>query len=376
MQPISVNTVKIRNRATVFQEILSAGSITRQELARRCGLSLGTVASIVDELGRQRVVIETKDVRTSVGRKPNLVKIIGTVRRVLAIDLASRNFVYELLGIDLTESVQGVHQFNESLTFEQNIRVMLDEIKQLMADSHIMAEELIGVGLSVPGSYRYAADRVDNALFPELHSIRLNALIAESFSVPIMIEHDVFLAVRAEIGHLEEYRDKNVFFVFLGEGIGGALAIRGEVYRGSREDAGDIGRLLVNETDTLEELVSWRRTRAILSIDSAGRDSPLADWAYELDKDSTQRAHLKSIAGHVARALYNVFWTVDPDTFIIGGEYQALGVRFLQSVQSHLRDLLGAAQMTNLDMTLSRHGIRAGRIGAGEMVREYWLDNL
>lgn len=376
MKPINVNTVKIRNRAAVFGEILRCREVTRQELARRCELSLGTVTSIIEELSRERVVAETKDRRNSVGRKPNLVKLIATVKRILTIDLASRNFVYEFIGVDLTEGVGGIHIYNEELSFEQNIRLMLEEVQKLMADSYILHDEIIGVGLSVPGAYRFNADRVDNSPFPELHSIPLKALIGETFTAPIAIEHDVFLSLRAEIGHLMEHRDKNVFFVFLGEGVGGALSIRGEVYRGSREDAGDIGRLLLNDSETLEELVSWRRTQEISGTDVGHAVLSTGGFSRLLSMNPPLQAHLDSVARHVARALYNVFWIVDPDTFIIGGEYQTFGVGFLELIRAHLCMLLGNAEMDSLEMTLSWHGVRAGRVGAGETVREAWLNDL
>ncbi|TVR65924.1 MAG: ROK family protein, partial [Spirochaetaceae bacterium] len=197
--------------------------LTRNELAHRCGISLGTVATILEELGHLGVVVETKDSRASVGRKPNIVRVVRNAKKILALDLASRNFAYEFLGVDLREEGHGTHRFEPTRSFEENLRAMLREIRDYLERIGLRDEAIIGVGVSVPGSYRYGIDRIDNSPFPELHSISLKTLIQEYFSQPILIDHDVFLAARAEIQHYPEYEKRNVFYVFLGEGVGGAL---------------------------------------------------------------------------------------------------------------------------------------------------------
>ena len=381
-KPISVNTVKIQNRLSVFRELAYAGESTRTELARKCGLSLGTVVTILEELAAHGIVVETLDQRTTVGRKPHLVRLVGNAKRVISIDLASRNFLYEIFHVDLNEGVGAKYQFLAEKSFEANLRRMLLEIRRCMKELEIDDDEIIGVGVSVPGSYRYSSDSIENAPFPELQQMALKTLMQEYFGQTISIDHDVFLATRAEIRYIPDYRNKNVFYMFLGEGVGGALAAGGELYRGAREDAGDIGRMYITDNETLEELVSWNRTAPLLEYD--GSTQAVESWrvvASGEEPGGSQAgtpipAAVEEVARVVARALQNAFWILDPNCFVIGGEYQRFGSAFINLIVQELKSFLEPSVMETLEVRISRHGARGALLGAAQMARQEWLVSL
>ena len=377
-KPISVNTVKIHNRLSVFRELLQATESTRIELATRCSISLGTVVTILEELAAEGVVVESADSRTTVGRKPNIVRIVGSAKRIVSIDLSSKNFVYEILDIDLADGSSGKHQFRAALSFEENLRRMLAAVRSHMQELDVSDADIIGVGVSVPGSYRFSSDTIENAPFPELQQVALKAVIQECFSQPVLIDHDVFLAARAEIRHIADYESKNVFYMFLGEGVGGALAARGEIYRGAREDAGDIGRIYITETETLEELVSWNQLVPLLyALDSSDSpNSPVELSRLLHDEKSPVSARVRETSAIVARALHDTFWVLDPDCFVIGGEYHRFGAPFLDLIRRHLHRYLGPAIMQTLEVKLAQYGSRGASLGAGEIVRDKWLSSL
>ena len=52
MQLITQKNIKLQNMMKVFQEIYRQGSISRQTLASKTGISLMTVGKIVDQLVR------------------------------------------------------------------------------------------------------------------------------------------------------------------------------------------------------------------------------------------------------------------------------------------------------------------------------------
>ncbi len=306
---INVNTVKIQNRLTVFRELLNAGETTRTELARRCNLSLGTLVTILKELASQGVVQETLDQRSTVGRKPHLVRLADGGKRIIAIDLSSRNSRYEVFPIDLQEGVGAKHRFLPDQSLETNVRAMFGEIRRHVEDLGINGEDIIGIGVSVPGSYRYSSDSIENAPYPELHQIGLNRLLKEYFGQPVTIDHDVFLAAHAEIRYVSGYRDKNIFYMFLGEGVGGALSTDGELYRGSREDAGDIGRMFISENETLEDLVSWNRIKAALSDGgSVGFGGTEPDGTESVNPGTSSQLELPGPVQEATRVIARARW--------------------------------------------------------------------
>ncbi len=378
---ISVNTVKIQNRLAVFRELRNFGETTRTQLARRCNLSLGTVVTILEELAGQGVVEETLDQRATVGRKPHLVRLVDGGKRIIAIDLSSRNSLYEIFPVHLQGGVGAKHRFRSAQSLEANVRALFEEVRRHVEDLRIKDEDIIGIGVSVPGSYRYTSDSIENAPFPELHQIGLNRLLKEYFDQPVTIDHDVFLAAHAEIRYISAYHDKNIFYMFLGEGVGGALSAHGELYRGSREDAGDIGRMYITADETLEDLVSWNRVEAALAVEGT---TPLEAQSPDGSKGSAATegpprdlpAPVQEATRVIARALQNTFWVVDPDCFVVGGEYQRFGTPFVELITRELQRYLEPSVMETLEVRLSQHGARGALLGAAQIARRQWLVSL
>lgn len=60
MQLITQKNIKLQNMMKVFQEIYRQGSISRQTLASKTGISLMTVGKIVDQLVRCDIASEEK----------------------------------------------------------------------------------------------------------------------------------------------------------------------------------------------------------------------------------------------------------------------------------------------------------------------------
>lgn len=371
---ISVNTVKKQNRANVFHALLDTREITRTELARATGLSLGTITTIIDELAHHGLASETKSASGSVGRKPNIVKLELTGKRVIAIDLSSNHLRFELLNSDLSNVLAGQYRFESVRDYEAGIRSLCVQIQRELESSGVSDEDIIGIGVAAPGPYDPQEDRVNDPSFPELGELELQSLLREYFSHPVTVDHDVFLAARAEIRYVPSFQEKVLFYLFLGEGVGGALASNGEIHKGARSDAGEVGNVLLDGKRRFEELVSWKAISNTAAFADSSHDE-LLRREFANRGSSTHRQVVKA-ASHVAAAIHEVYWIVDPHGFIVGGFYQLFGEEFLGMVKSELDHMLPPSAFESLDLRLPRLGARSALIGAAELTRESWLDGL
>lgn len=372
---VNVNTVKKQNRAAVFEQLAVSRELTRTELAQRTNLSLGTVATVIEELVGQNAAEETKAESVGVGRKPNIVRLRPEGRRILTLDLSSRDMQYEVLNLDLAPALNGIHYYDFSADYESNLRELCRVATSRLSESRISEETVVGIGVAAPGPYSPETDTISEAPQPELSSVKLTELLGSFFKHPIVIDHDVFLATRAEVRNVKAYRRKNIFYLYLGEGVGGALASGGVVYRGAREDAGEVGNLLVCDSGRLEDLVSWNRVRARLLRMTAEADETWLRSEFAR-ADSGVRELILDIADAVARALHNVVWITDPHAIVIAGAYQVFGEDFIDVVRNKLADYLPRNILQGIDMLLPLEGTRSAIVGAGEMVRERWLNSL
>lgn len=96
MQLITQKNIKLQNMMKVFQEIYHQGSISRQMLSSKTGISLMTVGKIVDQLVRCDIASEEKEDTSKVGRKGNIVSLSPDHKKMVLIDLDESNHLFNL----------------------------------------------------------------------------------------------------------------------------------------------------------------------------------------------------------------------------------------------------------------------------------------
>ncbi len=78
------------------------------------------------------------------------------------------------------------------------------------------------------------------------HRVPLREVLAEATGLPVVLEKDTTSAAVGELWTRRESADDSFVFVYLGTGIGAALARDGEAVRGSTRNIGEIGHIIVD----------------------------------------------------------------------------------------------------------------------------------
>ena len=196
MQLITQKNIKLQNMMKVFQEIYRQGSISRQTLASKTGISLMTVGKIVDQLVRCDIASEEKKDTTKVGRKGNVVSIVPDRKKIVLIDLEQRDFRLGLLQMDLKLKPDLYqHQYDHNQSYEENLRNAVSSFLREQLEDEM--GNTVGVGVCVPGPYYQQGDRVLHSRIPELSSAKLKATLCPFFSDQILyIDEDVRCAAQ------------------------------------------------------------------------------------------------------------------------------------------------------------------------------------
>ena len=378
--------VKAHNRRLVFDDIVANAPTTRAQIAANTSLSAGTVATIVEELCRRGVAREVKEQRQDgaapVGRRPNRVEFLPKSRRIICIDLATRHPAYYVKDLDL-KSEQVRHRIEDGSTdrpYEEMLHALFGDIAARVEESGGHGSPIIGVGVSVPGPYRLTEDRIFCKLVPELNSIRLRALLKEYFDYPIHIDHDVKLALGAEIRSIPYHEHKTILSVFLGEGVGSAISINGSVFGGAHEFAGEIGQMRVRDGGTLEDEVAWSSFLSALELPTgffgASDDEILTYLSTQYEQNES---HLLSVLERttqtIAHAIANIICVLNPHAIVVSGHYSVFGDRFLHDLQAATEELVIDDLKRDLQFIRSTSKENDAIMGAASAVRELWLQN-
>jgi glucokinase len=158
----------------------------------------------------------------------------------------------------------------------------------------------------------------------------------------------------------------------VGTGIGGAIAIDGELYRGPGGLAGEIGNTTIDHAGE----TCWCGRRGCLNTLASGSaiaaqltDGNSLAECWRKGDPAAIRAVERS-AHWLGVGLANAINLLNPTLIIIGGGVAELGSCYLDSVEKAARREAFFEAASHCRFELARAGYEAGAIGAGIMARE------
>jgi len=205
--------------------------------------------------------------------------------------------------------------------------------------------------------------------------------LSQRLNLPVAVDNDVNVLALAEhrFGAGRGLRD--VLFVAVGTGIGGALVLDGRLRRGATSTAGEIGTLLIDAAAArvpgagplAGRLESYASGPAIAAhyCEAAGESGVdlrvVAARAQAGDERAV--AALREGATVLGLALNGFLNTLDPQAVIIGGGVPQIGELWWEPLRAAIRanPMPGPAAISVLPAALSTH---APIVGAGAL----WMD--
>ena len=173
--------------------------------------------------------------------------------------------------------------------------------------------------------------------------------------VPVNIDNDANVAALGEARYGAGVGENPVFYVTLGSGIGGGLAIDGKMFHGALPTESEIGHVRLNmEGDTLESRCSgWAVDLRLREYAAASPESRLAKhiekeggetrhWMAAIDDgDEGAAALLGDVCRELAFGLSHVVHLLNPVVIILGGGLSLVG----EPLRLGVADALGQAVM-------------------------------
>jgi glucokinase len=275
-------------------------------------------------------------------------------------------------------------------------RVVEDTIVDVVDELLAQHADVDAVGIGAAGFV--AADRATVVFAPHLswRDEPLRDALSKRIEAPIMVDNDANAACWAEWRFGAARGDVDVVMVNLGTGIGGAILVHGEIYRGRYGIAGEFGHMQVvpegqrcecGNRGCWEQYASGnalvREARAMIlanspvATDLAARvegraedlTGPIVTEAAR-DGDATSIELLSEIGHWLGIGIANLAAAFDPGTFVIGGGVSAAGELLLGPARDTFRRrLTGRGYRPEARIVAARLGNEAGLIGAADLAR-------
>lgn len=237
-----------KNMLEILKVIKKNRLISRPEIAHETKLTSVTVSTLIGELMRNNIVGEEGYADSIGGRKAVLYSFNNSAYYVIGINMKINMITIDLFDLGANKVLKGatVH-LKEGQSVEDTVSAMIRNIKKLIADSKGQFNDIIGIGVTLPGRVDY-----ENGLVCHLTNLKnwvnipLKSIIETETGIPTYIERDT----NSHISYLKwldiTENKPNVVYCSIGEGIGAAVMIDGSVYHGDHGLAGEVGHTTIN----------------------------------------------------------------------------------------------------------------------------------
>ncbi|MBR3796698.1 MAG: ROK family transcriptional regulator [Clostridia bacterium] len=381
MKSLDQSAIRKQNIRRILDLLTVQAPRTRQSLAEATGLSLMTVTNLVDQLKEQQV-LELAPVprcggdRHSSGRKAENISLRGSGHAWLIVDLSGKHFRYTLLGFDL--AVLHEHNCAAEGEYLSRLTAFLSAIREEIS-APLAGRSLLGVAVVTPGPYEISCDTVYNQRLPELNDVRIKALMQRCLgNFDYYVDEDVKFAVRAFAPMSNQDSCELLYYLFIGEGVGGSAVHNGNMLRGLNATAGDAGQLTTPEGVTYESLISLSSFAALLGCGAQDNERLLQQLeAYAAEHPKAYLSALQKAAATVGDMLYNVLWVLDPGHIIIDCRYVfSFREEFIGFIAEYIARRLAAAGKRMPTIAAAPQGMSSVVRGAVQVLQREWIERI
>ena len=373
----------MRTPGDLLSLIRGGVAVTRADLARHTGLSRSTVAQRVDALIAAGLLVEAGGSASTGGRPPTVLAFNHEAGVVLVADLGathSRMAVSDLAGTPLAEATQDL---DIGLGPSEVLSRVATSFDALLAEAGRYYTEVRGIGIGVPGPVEFASGRpVNPPIMPGWDGFDIPGWFADRHAAPVLVDNDVNIMARGE--HWVHWRStSHLLLVKVGTGIGCGIVAEGDIHRGARGAAGDIGHIRATSSEDvicrcgnigcLEAIAGGQALADRLA--EAGRDAANSRDVVRLvrDGDATAIRMVRDAGRTLGEVLAGTVNFFNPAVIVIGGDIAEAHAQLLAGVREGIFSRSLPLATRDLRIVPSRLGDRAGITGAAITAIEHVL---
>ena len=229
------------NRRLVLETIRLLAPVARGEIAKRVGLTVQTVSTIIRELELQGFVRGVRETPKGRGLPPTFLNINpdgGYAIGVHVTPVGLKAALINLSGDVIDERERALSQVSPERAFR--------EIEKLVAGLRKLRPRgrMLGIGLALPGPFDVESmSFVGPTTLEGWKGVPIRERLTKLTGLPAFIEADLAAAALGERLYGAGRDLREFYYLYFGVGLGGCLVREGALVRGAFGNAGEIGHV-------------------------------------------------------------------------------------------------------------------------------------
>jgi Transcriptional regulator/sugar kinase len=379
--------IKELNTNSILKVVLERGIISRAEIAKILNLTPATVSSNINDLIRDGVVREAGIGISNGGRKPVLIELNADGMLFVGVDIHKDGVeaaIVNLAGNILARSELQFH--DQSNGFEDDVVSCIRNVRDLLPN-----KKLSGIGIGMHGIVDTKQSISVYAPAMTRRNFALKDFIEDKEKLPVFMDNDANAMAVGESWFGRAKGVKNYIFLNVGRGIGSGIVINGELFRGNRYAAGEIGHIRVVENgvkcvcgnygclDTvgteysiIKDIVSSIHIGVLSSVTELS-NGDLSTISLDMLKQAAQQGDkcvldaLNKMGRYIGVAVSYVINMMNPGMIVFGGSMSVLGEYIIEPLKSTAINLSMKECVDGVQIVISSLRDKAGVVGAASL---------
>ena len=364
----------------LFQVIKSQPGMSQAQLSEVTRLTRGHLKTLTDPLVAAGLVAEREGPSTG-GRRPRQLAFNAEAGLVLTADFGRSHADLAVTDLDanVLARTTGDRRLDEGP--ETILKWVSGEFEQLVAGLGRPLRDVYGIGVGLPGPVEFASGRaIEPPLMPGWHAVSVQDQLGKRFGVPVITDNDANSEALGEYWAHQRGRTNDLLYVKAGTGIGCGIISEGRLLRGALGGAGEIGHVVVDDSDTVRcRCGNYGCLEALAG--GAALVERLRKQGHELtdarDVTSMVLAGVPDAVGAirdagrlVGTALASAVTLLNPDLVIVGGVLGECGEHLLVGIREVIYRRSMVLHLNRLRIEPARLADQAGVVGAAVNVLE------
>lgn len=348
------------------------GTLSRTDVISMTGLSRSTVNNRLNGLTAAGLLTPVEGGESTGGRPSSRFELRADRAVILCADIGATGFtaaVCDLTGKPLQHVDRVINVWDGP---EPVLQAVLEAFRELGDTAEIWA-----IAVGVPGPVEFAAQRVVNPpIMTGWDRYDIAAWFAEFYTAPVMVENDANARALAEA---RLHRLDNVIALKLGTGIGSGLVFNGQIIRGDKGAAGDIGHtraIIVDDEprecrcgsfDCVEAYAGgWALQRDLAEV---GIETKGAADIVELTRSGEHEAvrRVRGAGRVIGDAIADLVSILNPRAIVLSGQLAECDEVLISGIRERVYQRAMPLVTHDLSITRSTLGTVAGVVGLALM---------
>lgn len=279
-------------------------------------------------------------------------------KKIATIDIGGTSIKFSTWS---SEELCNVTSVDTPKSLEEFYEIIQTEVNKMKALFH-----LSGVAISSPGSVNKETGCIEGAsALPYIHHFPIKQQLEDLLELPVSLENDANCAALAELNKTYHNKLKSAVFLVIGTGIGGSIIIDNTIIKGNHLLGGEFGYMLVDNHYTLSDICSpvnmAKRYNEKSDTHISGKDV----FSLSNKGDSLAKTETDNFYSTLAKVIYNIQYSLDPEKIIIGGAISS-NDSVIKELKKWVKKCVDTVQIANIvpDITTCQYKGNANLVGA------------